>query len=268
MSDDTTGLGERFAEAFTFAWDLHRHQVRKGSDIPYLAHLMTVAALVLEHGGDEDEAIAALLHDGPEDQGGGETLDHIRRLFGHRVADIVEGCSDTFEKPKPPWRARKERYLDHLRETDSPSVFLVSMADKAHNLRSILNDYRRIGDDLWRRFTGKKDGTLWYYTELLKVYGDKAPARCGDLLLELERLHREVAASAGMETGNAESGLDETHPYPETLLDVRWEGGPPVEAIRAAQSGAPDGRVETPPAVEESGTADAEGASTNKSNRR
>ncbi len=190
--DDRPALGHRFAEAFTLAWTLHRDQARKGSGIPYMAHLMSVAALVLENGGDEDEAIAALLHDGPEDQGGQETLEIIRRRFGPRVADIVEGCSDTFETPKPAWRARKERYLDHLRQTATPSVFLVSTADKVHNLRSILEDHRRLGDTLWDRFSGGKDGTLWYYGELIKVYQQKAPARCADLVRELRRLHREV----------------------------------------------------------------------------
>ncbi|MEE8526855.1 MAG: HD domain-containing protein [Thermoanaerobaculia bacterium] len=199
MTSDTPVLGDRFAAAFSLAFSLHRGQDRKrakdeqdGPGIPYTAHLMSVAALVLEHGGDEDEAIAGLLHDGPEDQGGQETLDDIRRLFGHRVADIVEACSDTFETPKPKWRSRKERYLDHLRKTTSPSVFLVSVADKVHNLRSILGDYRRIGDRLWQRFSGKRDGTLWYYAELLMIYQEKAPAKCADLVAEMERIYREL----------------------------------------------------------------------------
>ncbi len=204
MSPDTPVLGNRFAAAFSVAFRLHRGQDRKRAEdeqdsprIPYVAHLMSVAALVLEHGGDEDEAIAGLLHDGPEDQGGQETLDDIRRQFGPRVADIVEACSDTFETPKPEWRSRKERYLDHLRKTASPSVFLVSMADKVHNLRSVLEDYRRIGDRLWERFTGKRDGTLWYYGELLKVYRNKAPARCAGLVEELERIYRELDTAVG-----------------------------------------------------------------------
>ncbi len=200
---NTPVLGDRFCTAFALAFRLHRGQDRKraedeqdGPGIPYLAHLMSVAALVLEHGGDEDEAIAGLLHDGPEDQGGQQTLDDIRRQFGHRVADVVEACSDTFETPKPNWRSRKERYLDHLRKTTSPSVFLVSMADKVHNLRSILEDYRHIGDRLWERFTGRRDGTLWYYGELLKVYQQEAPVRCADLVEELERIYRELYAAA------------------------------------------------------------------------
>ncbi len=207
MTSDTPILGDRFAAAFSLAFKLHRGQDRKRSEderdgpgIPYMAHLMSVAALVLEHGGDEDEAIAGLLHDGPEDQGGQETLDDIRRRFGHRVADVVEACSDTFETPKPKWRPRKQRYLDHLRQATSPSVFLISVADKVHNLRSILEDYRRIGDRLWERFTGKRDGTLWYYGELLKVYQEKAPARCADLVEEMECLYRELDIAARSQT--------------------------------------------------------------------
>lgn len=203
MTSDTPALGHRLAEAFHLALKLHHSQIRKRSDdeldrpgIPYMAHLMSVAALVLEHGGDEAEAIAALLHDGPEDQGGRETLDDIRRRFGRRVADIVEACSDTFETPKPEWRRRKERYLEHLRQATSPSVFLVSVADKVHNLRSILADHRRIGERLWRRFTGKRDGTLWYYGQLLSVYRDRAPARCADLVEEMEHIYRELVAAS------------------------------------------------------------------------
>lgn len=201
---ETPALGDRFAAAFSLALRLHGGQERKRSEeeqegpgIPYIAHLMSVAALVLEHQGDEDEAIAALLHDGPEDQGGEEILEGIRHQFGRRVAEIVEGCSDTFQTPKPPWRDRKERYLDHLRATSSASVFLVSVADKVHNLRSILDDYRRIGDRLWERFAGKRDGTLWYYGELLSVYRQKAPIRCAGLIEEMERTYQELLSAAG-----------------------------------------------------------------------
>jgi len=197
-------LSSRLAEAFSLALELHRDQTRKragneddGPGIPYLAHLLAVTALVLEHGGDEDEAIAALLHDGPEDQGGQETLDEIRRRFGDRVADIVAACSDTLaadRKDKPPWRARKERYLTHLGETTSSSVFLVSAADKVHNLRSILEDYRRIGEPLWERFTGRRDGTLWYYEQLLDIFEEKAPPRCAEVVEELGGTHRALLA--------------------------------------------------------------------------
>jgi len=192
-------LSDRFAEAFSLALELHRDHIRKrgkgepaGPGIPYIAHLMSVASLVLENGGHEDEAIAALLHDGPEDQGGEKTLDDIRRRFGDEVAEIVEGCSDTFETPKPEWRARKEKYLAHLRKTTSDSILLVSIADKIHNLRSILGDYRRLGDQLWERFSGRRDGTLWYYRELLRIYKDTAPARGAGLVAEMERIYREL----------------------------------------------------------------------------
>jgi (p)ppGpp synthase/HD superfamily hydrolase len=129
-----TALGPRFDEALAYAADAHAGQVRKGTSIPFVAHLLAVTALVLEDDGDEDHAIAALLHDAPEDAGGRDRLDDIRRRFGDRVADIVEACSDTFEVPKPAWRPRKERYLTHL-ETAPDDVLRVSLADKVHNLR-------------------------------------------------------------------------------------------------------------------------------------
>ena len=192
----------KLAEAFAYAVELHGTQVRKRAEdeveqpaIPYMAHLMAVAALVLEHGGDEGEAIAALLHDGPEDQGGQKTLDRIRSEFGDDVAEIVAGCSDTLvEDPskKPEWKARKKAYLRHLSETESESVFLISTADKVHNLHSILADYRRIGEELWARFTGKREGTLWYYRELLKVYRKRDLPRCAELVAEMERTYREL----------------------------------------------------------------------------
>ncbi len=192
----------KLAEAFAYAVQLHGTQVRKQAKeeveqpgIPYMAHLMAVAALVLENGGDEDEAIAALLHDGPEDQGGQRTLDRIRSEFGDGVADIVAGCSDTLvedRSKKPEWKARKKAYLRHLEKTESESVFLISVADKVHNLHSILADYRRIGEELWARFTGKRKGTLWYYRKLLKIYRKKAPPRCTELVAEMERTYREL----------------------------------------------------------------------------
>lgn len=162
-------LSRRFDDALVQAADIHRTQMRKGSGTPYVSHLLAVAGTVLENGGTEDEAIAALLHDAPEDQGGEETLDEIRERFGEVVGDIVEGCSDTFETPKPPWRQRKEKYLSDL-ETASASVRLVSMADKLHNSRSILADLRRQGDEVWKKFKGGRDGSLWYYRTLVTKY--------------------------------------------------------------------------------------------------
>ncbi len=165
------GLSERFEQAFQFAFELHRNQLRKGSQVPYLAHLMAVASLVLEDGGSEDEAIAALLHDAPEDQGGRPVLDEICRRFGENVAQIVDGCTDTYETPKPAWRERKERYLTHLRHA-AADVRRVSLADKIHNARSILTDLRRDGDVVWERFNGGKEGTIWYYRALVDVLRD------------------------------------------------------------------------------------------------
>jgi (p)ppGpp synthase/HD superfamily hydrolase len=128
-----------------------------------------VTALVLENGGDEDQAIAAVLHDAVEDQGGLETLAEIQRRYGERVAQIVEGCSDAFEDPKPPWRLRKEAYLAHLLSA-SPDVRLVSLADKLHNARTILADLRQDGDTLWARFRGGREGSLWYYHSLVETF--------------------------------------------------------------------------------------------------
>jgi GTP pyrophosphokinase len=164
-----TPLSPRFVRAFRLAARLHAGQGRKGTEVPYLAHLMGVASLVLEAGGDEDLAIAALLHDAVEDCGGKPTLRLIRRQFGHRVARVVEECTDADTIPKPPWRERKERYLAHLPRA-SVDGRLVSAADKLHNARAILADYRLAGDAVWERFKGGRDGTLWYYRSLVDTF--------------------------------------------------------------------------------------------------
>jgi len=164
-----TELTERFGQALLFAFQLHNQQRRNGSQTPYIAHPLGVASLVLEDGGDEDEAISALLHDAPEDQGGLETLEQIRRRFGERVASIVDGCTDTYETPKPPWRQRKDDYLTHLRSA-SPSVWRVSLADKLHNARTILVDLHSQGGVIWERFNGGKTGSLWYYRRLVQIF--------------------------------------------------------------------------------------------------
>ena len=181
-------LGSRYEQAFVLAADLHREQERKGSGVPYLSHLLAVSAAVIEHGGDEDEAIAALLHDAVEDQGGPETRERIRQRFGDRVIEIVDGCTDTDEVPKPPWRERKEAFIESLPEA-SESVHLVVAADKLHNSRATLSDYRRIGNDVWALFQGRRDGTLWYYRSIAARL-DKAPEPLVDQLrrvvLELE----------------------------------------------------------------------------------
>jgi len=184
-------LGPRFEDALVYATQKHSGQTRKSSDVPYVAHVLSVAALVLEAGGDEDQAIAALLHDVVEDCGGAPVLEEIRHEFGERVARIVDGCTDTDEEPKPPWRERKERYLRHLQQ-GGEDVRLVSLADKLHNVRSIVLDYRALGDKVWERFTGGREGTLWYYRALLNIYRKGAGSPWLDELersvVELERM--------------------------------------------------------------------------------
>ena len=180
-------LSDRFRSALTFAFDLHRDQERKGSGVPYVAHVLGVASLVMEHGGDEDAAIAALLHDTVEDQGGVATLGQIEAAFGKQVAEIVLACSDSVVMPKPPWRERKETYLVHLRHA-SAEVQLVSACDKLYNLRTILADYARVGEALWERFTGGREGTLWYYAAL----ADQAYTLAHPVVDELRAAAREL----------------------------------------------------------------------------
>ncbi len=183
-------LGPRFRRAFLFAAEKHAAQARKASTIPYIAHLMGVASLVLEFGGDEEMAIAALLHDAVEDCGGIAVLKEVRRRFGRRVAKIVDGCTDSYGSPKPPWRQRKEAYLEHLTTADA-STRLVSAADKLNNIRSILSDYRQLGDEIWERFSGGRSGTLWYYRALLNEFLRDKPSR---LIREYELEVRELEA--------------------------------------------------------------------------
>ena len=185
-------LGPRFLQAFLFAAEMHSGHTRKASTIPYIAHLMGVASLVLEFGGDGDMAIAALLHDVVEDCGGLPMLKEVRRRFGVRVSKIVDGCTDSFTDPKPPWRERKETYLRHLKNADADTR-LVSAADKLNNVRSILSDYREFGESIWARFNGGREGTLWYYRSLLKEFLRCKPNR---LIRELELAIRELEASA------------------------------------------------------------------------
>ena len=161
-------LGDRFTEALVYATQLHSQQIRKGSGVPYISHLLSVAALVLEDGGDEDQAIAALLHDAIEDQGGDKTRQEIKAKFGDRVVSIVNGCTDSEVIPKPPWKERKQQYIDKMRHA-SFEVRRVSMADKLHNLRSILADYYRGDPDIWSKFKGGRESTLWYYRSLIEV---------------------------------------------------------------------------------------------------
>ena len=174
-------LSEKFIEAVSVANKSHKGHMRKGTNIPYISHLLAVASLVMESGGSEDEIIAALLHDAVEDGGGKPVLDKIKERFGQNIASIVDDCTETYEDPKPPWKGRKDAYISHIKE-GNPSVQLVSCADKLHNVRCILSDYRQVGEVLWDRFSASKEETLWFYQSMadvlctsgkdLKVYAD------------------------------------------------------------------------------------------------
>ena len=190
-------LSERFSEALTYATCLHAKQIRKGSGVPYIAHLLGVASIALEYGANEEEAIAALLHDAIEDQGGDATRREIRRRFGDTVTEIVDGCTDSETIPKPPWRERKEAYIAHI-SSASPSVLLVSSADKLYNARSILQDYRIVGEEIWQRFTGGKIGTLWYYRALVEAFRQ---VKITPLVAELKRVVVELEQLVAMQTG-------------------------------------------------------------------
>lgn len=185
-------LSQRFEDALVYSARLHAKQIRKGTTIPYVSHLLGVAGSVLEHGGNEVETIAALLHDAIEDQGGTETREEIRRRFGDAVVSIVDGCTDAEVIPKPPWKERKEQYIARLSHA-SPSILLVSAADKLHNARAILGDYRALGENLWDRFNGGKEGTLWYYKSLVDAFKQAAAGTAlGPLIEELERVVGEI----------------------------------------------------------------------------
>jgi (p)ppGpp synthase/HD superfamily hydrolase len=188
MNDGATTpfLAERFDDALAYASRLHRAQRRKGSEIPYVSHLLAVAAIALENGADEDQAIAALLHDAVEDQGGLPQLETIRSRFGDGVAAIVADCTDAHEEPKPAWRPRKEAYIASLAHKPARSL-AVSLADKTHNASAINADLRTVGEAVWNRFTGGKEGTLWYYSALADAFRTHAPG------IAAERFAREVA---------------------------------------------------------------------------
>jgi (p)ppGpp synthase/HD superfamily hydrolase len=195
MSETTTSprLSERFQEALAYAANLHNTQTRKASEVPYIGHLLSVAGLVIEADGTETEAIAALLHDAAEDQGGDATLDEIEKRFGKDVAAIVDECSDTVITPKPPWRQRKENYIAHLHEA-SDSTIRVSMADKLDNARAILRDLRMHGPQVWQRFnTNDPHEHLWYYRSLLEVYRQRSKSWLVDELARvIHALEQEV----------------------------------------------------------------------------
>lgn len=182
--NETPLLTPRFEQALVLASQLHAHQIRKGSRVPYLSHLMSVAALVLEDGGNEDEAIAALLHDAIEDQGGAETREQIRQHFGDAVVEIIDGCTETEVTPKPPWRERKQHHLDQLRQA-SPSVLRITLADKLHNARSILFDWHQEGSQVWERFRASREEVLWYYNSVAQIAAEKTAS---PLLRELQHM--------------------------------------------------------------------------------
>jgi (p)ppGpp synthase/HD superfamily hydrolase len=186
-------LSPAFDAALTYAIHIHAFQKRKDTEIPYIAHLLAVSSIVLEHGGSEAEAIGALLHDAGEDAGGAARVEDIRVRFGDAVAQIVADCTDTYDDPKPPWRPRKEAYLASIPHKAAGSR-LVSCADKVHNARSILRDHRRIGDAIFRRFSASKADTLWYYDELTRAFLQATPRSEGatELAQELDRIVTEL----------------------------------------------------------------------------
>ncbi len=186
-------LSKRFDEAFVYAHELHASQTRKGTASPYLGHLMGVASIVLDDGGDEDEAIAALLHDAPEDQGGRQRLEEIRTRFGNGVARIVEDCTDSWETPKAPWLERKKAYIEHARHLPAPSL-RVSAADKVHNSYAILRDLRNMGERVWERFNAGPDDVMSYYESLVRAYRQ---AGGGKLVDELDRIVRGIQREMG-----------------------------------------------------------------------
>ena len=187
-------ISEKFEEALVYAMQAHGNQMRKKTGIPFVAHILGVTAIALEYGASETEAISALLHDTVEDCGGADRLRDIREKFGDDVAGIVDGCTDTYETPKPPWLERKRAYIEHLKDSDS-STRLVSASDKLHNTRAILAELRRHGTDVFDRFGGKKDGTLWYYRTLVTAFREHGNHT--DLIGELDRVVTEIEKLTG-----------------------------------------------------------------------
>ena len=186
-------LSTKFRKALSYAFDLHADQIKKASGVPYVGHLLSVAGTVLEHAGTETQAIAALLHDAAEDQGGRKTLNKIERKFGREVADIVEDCTDSWETPKPPWLNRKSAYIEHARHLSPPSL-RVSAADKVHNSYAILRDLRNQGEKVWERFSAKPDDMISYYESLVRAFREAGGGRLVD---ELERIVRGIQREMG-----------------------------------------------------------------------
>jgi (p)ppGpp synthase/HD superfamily hydrolase len=203
----TPSLGPRFTGALELAYELHAGQKRKGSGVPYFGHLLGVTSIVIETGASEDVVIAALLHDAAEDQGGRETLERIRTEFGDEVAAIVESCSDSFGEPKPPWKERKQAYLDHLEEASEPAL-RVSLADKLHNARQIVVDYRDAGEALWDRFNASRDDVLAYYRALAAILSRRMPgALATELSVTVAELDGLVAAVSPASTSPKNQGM-------------------------------------------------------------
>jgi (p)ppGpp synthase/HD superfamily hydrolase len=188
-----TELGGRLDEAFAYARRVHEGQTRKGSNAPYLGHLIGVASIVLDDGGSEDEAIGALLHDAAEDHGGRERLEDIRQRFGPAVAAIVEDCTDSWDTPKPPWAERKQAYVEHARRLP-PASLRVSAADKVHNTYAILRDLRNVGEAVWGRFSAAPDDVVAYYDGLVRAYREAGGGRLVD---ELDRIVRGIRREMG-----------------------------------------------------------------------
>lgn len=188
----TRAVTPRFIEALGYAARLHARQIRKRTARPYIGHLLSVTSIVIEYGGDEEMAIAALLHDAVEDQGGLPRLREIRKKFGARVARIVDGCTDAYTEPKPPWRDRKLAYIQRVAEAPN-DIRLVSAADKLSNARETLHELRVHGDSVFEKFEGKKEGTLWYYRELVRVFRE---AGSNPLVDELDRIVTELESLA------------------------------------------------------------------------
>ena len=188
----TAVLGARFSEAVRWAAMLHADDVRKGTRIAYVSHLLAVASLVLEDGGSEEEAIAAMLHDAIEDRG--TPAAEIRARFGQPIADIVVACSEPSgaDRTAATWRERKQHYLDHLEAGASESALRVTAADKLHNARSILSDLRDHGPAVWDKFNAPPSDQRWYYTELARVL---SAAHEGPTVRELQRVVDELAAA-------------------------------------------------------------------------
>lgn len=192
-SNEKRVVAPRFIEALGYAARLHAKQIRKRTGRPYFGHLLSVTSIVMEYGGDEEMAIAALLHDAVEDQGGLPRLREIRKKFGTRVAQIVDGCTDSYTEPKPPWRERKLAYIERV-AGEPNDVRVVSAADKLSNVRETIHDLRVHGDAVFEKFHGKKEGTLWYYRALVGVF---RKARTNALIDELDRAVTELESLAG-----------------------------------------------------------------------